>query len=113
MRYIEMNPVRAGMVNHPAEYRWTSYAANALGVDNAVVTPHAEYLALGASPSDRQAVYRGLFDGELSTEELTLLRGAVHSGTPLGNDKFREQIEAALGRKMGWIRRGRPRAKRP
>jgi putative transposase len=43
MRYIEMNPVRAGMVDDAAKYRWSSYATNALGVDNAI--GHLEILA--------------------------------------------------------------------
>ena len=63
MRYIESNPVRAGMVDHPAQYRWSSYAANALGVSNAVLTAQAEYVVLGRLPEDRQSVYRGLFEG--------------------------------------------------
>lgn len=46
-RYIEMNPVRAGMVDDPAEYSWSSYASNALGVDTALQTPHEEYVLLG------------------------------------------------------------------
>jgi putative transposase len=60
MRYIEMNPVRAGMVDHPAKYRWSSYAANAQGVNNAVIQVHGQYLALGKTPEARQAGYRGL-----------------------------------------------------
>ena len=108
MRYIEMNPVRAGMVDHPAKYRWSSYAANALGVGNAVLTPQAEYVALGRLPVDRQPVYRGLFDREADSDELALLRCALQTGTPLGNEKFKAEIEATLDLKVGFARRGRP-----
>lgn len=63
MRYIEMNPVRAGMVEHPGQYRWSSYTANAHGIDNANLQPHALHLALGKFPEARQAAYRAGFDG--------------------------------------------------
>jgi putative transposase len=109
MRYIEMNPVRARMIRVPVEYRWSSFSFNALGEDNSIVSPHAEYLALGNSTSDRQAAYRDLFRQSMSAEELDMLRCAMHSGTPLGNDRFRRQIEMALGRKIGEICRGRPK----
>ena len=108
MRYIEMNPVRAGMVDHPAQYRWSSYAANALGESNAVLTMQTEYAALGHSPGERQTVYRGLFDQVHDADDLALLRGALQTGTPLGNDKFKAEIEAALNLKVGYARRGRP-----
>lgn len=108
MRYIEMNPVRAGMVDHPAKYRWSSYAANALGAGNAVLTPQAEYVALGRLPVDRQSVYRGLFDREADSGELALLRCALQTGTPLGNEKFKAEIEATSDLKVGFARRGRP-----
>lgn len=54
MRYIELNPVRAGMVDHPAKYRWSSYGANALGNTNLVISPHQEYASLGHSSQERQ-----------------------------------------------------------
>jgi putative transposase len=111
MRYIELNPVRAGMVDHPAKYRWSSYAANALGVSNAVLRAHTEYRALGGSSDDRQSVFRGLFDGSLDSDELALVRGAVQTGTPLGNEKFKAAIEATLDLKVGFARRGRPKKK--
>jgi putative transposase len=107
-RYIEMNPVRAGMADHPARYRWSSYGANALGVSNPILSKHAEYLSLGRSPEARQSAYRGLFDTPLDEDEIGLLRAALQTGTPLGSDKFRSQIEAVSGRKVGFLGRGRP-----
>lgn len=109
MRYIEMNPVRAGMVDHPAKYRWSSYVANALGISNAILTMHSEYAALGKLSDDRLAAYRRLFDDANSVaDELSLLRNALQTGTPLGNDKFKGEIESALNLKVGYARRGRP-----
>lgn len=109
MRYIEMNPVRAGMVDHPAKYRWSSYAANALGTDNAILTAQAEYVALAQLTENRQSAYRGLFDKVMHVSELTLLREALQTGTPLGNEKFKAEIEAVLDLKVGYTRRGRPK----
>ena len=109
MRYIELNPVRAGMVDHPAKYRWSSYAANALGVSNAVLSGQAEYVALNRLPDARQSAYRGLFDSVADSDELALLRCALQTGTPLGNVRFKMEIEAALDLKVGFARRGRPR----
>ena len=111
MRYIEMNPVRAGMVDHPAKYRWSSYAANALGVSNAILSAQAEYVALGRLPDARQSAYRGLFDRVVDSDELAIFRCALQTGMPLGNVKFKMEIEAALNLKVGYARRGRPQKK--
>jgi len=61
MRYIEENPVRAGLATHPGEYPWSSYRANALGEDDALLTPHPHYYSLGRSPGERRAAYAALF----------------------------------------------------
>jgi putative transposase len=108
MRYIEMNPVRAGMVDYPAKYRWSSYASNAQGVDNAIIRMHEQYLALGCTPEDRQAAYRGLFAIKTDANELEMIRASLYSGTPLGNECFKKQIEVMTGRKVGVIKPGRP-----
>ena len=64
-RYIELNPVRAGIVEHPAEYPWSSYRANAQGGTDALLKPHRLYQALGRDAADRQAAYRELFRHDL------------------------------------------------
>ena len=61
MRYIEKNPVHAGLALNPGAYRWSSYRANALGEDDTLVTPHAHYYSLGRSPDERRAAYAALF----------------------------------------------------
>ena len=108
MRYIEMNPVRAGMVEQPAQYRWSSYATNALGVDNAIIKPHEIYLSLGKTPEMRQKVYQALFEKPSLADELDLIRASLHSGTPLGNDGFKKKIESVIGSSVGFSKRGRP-----
>lgn len=95
-RYIEMNPVRPNMVNHPAEYPWSSYAANATGKPLSWITPHGEYLALGLDDGKRQAAYRGLFDSELDPQLLREIRVSTHGGYAIGSSRFREEIETAL-----------------
>lgn len=103
-RYIELNPVRAGMVTAPEDYRWSSYRANAGGESCPLLRYHAIYMALGDSPESRQRAYRELFRAALGPGQLDAIRSAVQTGTPLGNDRFREQIEAALKRKVGQAR---------
>jgi putative transposase len=112
MRYIELNPVRAGMVETPGEYRWSSYAHNAMGGAGGLLTSHQAYRELGATVEERGFAYRELFRAALAPEQVHAIRGAVQTGTPLGNDRFREQIEHAVGCRVGQPRRGRPSAGR-
>ena len=64
-RYIEMNPVRAGMVEHPGEYRWSSYQANGQGRSSDLISHHSLYRSLGRTDADRLMAYRELFRYEL------------------------------------------------
>jgi len=70
-RYIELNPVRAAMVDDPAHYRWTSYRTNALAQPSAIITPHPRYQALGATSEERQSAYRALFRTQLEEMQST------------------------------------------
>ncbi len=108
MRYIELNPVRAGMTETPGEYRWSSYRDNAFGKGSGLVTRHRLYMELGNADEARQHAYRELFSNALDANQLHQLRAAVQTGTPLGNDRFREQIERTTGVRAGQLRRGRP-----
>ena len=107
-RYIEMNPVRADMVKHPSDYLWSSYACNAEGKADNIVQPHALYTALGDSDGVRREAYQVLFQAHVDDKELADIRASWQTGTPLGNDRFREEIEAVLGKKVGYHKRGRP-----
>lgn len=109
-RYIELNPVRAGMVQHPGQYRWSSYRHNAYGEPDALITPHASYDALGSVPTDRQTGYQALFQGELEPQTLDAVRRSAHAGRVLGNTRFREHVEAALRRRVTQAR-GSPRGR--
>ena len=95
-RYIELNPVRAVMVEHAAEYPWSSYQSNAVGKEIKLITPHPLYLQLGAVPSQRQERYRSLFDGHMPAHTLDEIRDATNKGWVLGNNQFQQQVELAL-----------------
>ena len=97
-RYIEMNPVRANMVEHPAEYPWSSYLVNAGGKLSDLVTQHESYLDLGATAAERQFTYRALFNSGLSDETLAEIRDAANKGWALGSPWFLQRIEAMLAR---------------
>jgi putative transposase len=109
-RYIEQNPMRAGMVRSPSEYLWSSYHANAGVRLDVLVTPHAEYLALSEDPAKRHLAYRELVEGVLPPGELASIREAAQNGIPLGGEAFKARIEIDLGRRIGRARPGRPRS---
>jgi len=108
-RYIELNPVRAGMVAHPADYPWSSYRANAQGEEDALVMPHEVYLGLGNTAEDRQANYRDLFRSELAPGLVDQIRRATNGNFALGSARFAEEIAEALGRRATPGKAGRPR----
>lgn len=86
-RYIELNPVRAGMVRYPGEYRWSSYASNAQGCLESVLTAHSTYLALGDSPEGRRAAYRSLLDTALPEGQVEEIRKATRGGYRIGENR--------------------------
>ncbi|MFZ5485053.1 MAG: transposase [Pseudomonadota bacterium] len=107
-RYIEMNPVRAAMVTHPAEYPWSSYRTHAQAEPNPLLTPHALYLALGHDAPGRAASYRELFRHELDPGVVDEIRKATNGNYALGNATFAAQVSAALGRRVTPGKSGRP-----
>ena len=108
-RYIELNPVRAGMVEDPAHYRFSSYRANGLGQADSRLTPHPLYLALGKSDKARQAAYRALFRPQLDKAAIDDIRLALNQNQPLGNNRFYAKIERMTGVRREARPRGRPR----
>ena len=108
-RYIELNPVSANMVKHPAEYRWSSYRCNAQGQSCKLISPHSTYCRMGANNETRQQAYAELFKYALEHKEEKLIRNAARLSMPTGDNRFKRQIEQALNRKVGYAHRGRPR----
>ena len=107
-RYIELNPVVAGMVEKPEEYRWSSYLVNGVGMRSQLIQPHDIYLGLGDEIESRCRRYRELFETEIADESVHKIRKALKFNYPLGNDKFRQEIENYLGRTIGKMEGGRP-----
>ncbi len=107
-RYIELNPVRAGMVEHPADYPWSSYAANGMGVANEVITPHRLFKNLGHNDTERQSAYRELFRYQLDPGVIDEIRSATNGNYVLGNNRFSREVEEMLGRRVTPGRVGRP-----
>jgi putative transposase len=112
-RYIEMNPVRAAMVEAPGDYRWSSHAHNALGKPDAIVTPHPIYLALGCDDAERRLAYRELVRQSISDDDLQMIRSYVQQQRVLGTTRFQAAIQAMSGRCASARPRGRPRKSTP
>lgn len=108
MRYVELNPVRAGMVGAPGDYRWSSYRANALGGLSGLLTPHVEYLALGVAPEVREESYRHLFVTEVDDPAWNLIRQATQQGVLVADSRFADMIEQRLGAAVKPRPQGRP-----
>lgn len=112
MRYIELNPLRAGMVERPEDYPWSSYRGNALGMGGAEfdwLSPHEEYLRLGAMPEARQAAYRALFATEINGDALAAIRERTHKAWALGGADFVARVEQLSQRRAASKGVGRPR----
>ena len=111
-RYIELNPVRAGMVQRPGEYRWSSYGANALGKPDDLVTPHQQYLQIAGSDEARREGYRTLFKADFEPEVLEEIRRSTNGNFALGGARFKREIEEALGRRVSRGIPGRPKCEK-
>ena len=108
-RYIELNPVRAGLVANPGQYRWSSYGANALGLYDPLVAPHALFRALGYDDESRMAAYRALFHDGLDGRTMSAIRDATNKAWALG--RVPEVAARCLNRRARPLVRGRKRVK--
>lgn len=109
MRYIELNPVRANMVRHPKDYRWSSHRYNALGKEDELITPHRLYRQLGRDEPARQSAYRQLFRSRLPQVELNNIRECTNKAWVLGSERFKNRVEKLTERRAKPKPRGRPR----
>lgn len=80
MRYVELNPVRAGMVSQSYEYRWSSARAHVAGYEDAVLTPHDLYLRLGKTATERRRAWRAICGEAVPDSELAAMRAAIQCG---------------------------------
>ncbi|MFC5578311.1 hypothetical protein ACFPOA_09850 [Lysobacter niabensis] len=108
-RYIELNPLRAGMVADPGDYPWSSHRRNAYGEHDPLVSPHPAYLALSTDPTQRLQAYRALVRETIDPTEVEAIRLHLQRQHAYGTGRFRAAIEAQLGRVAGPQKIGRPR----
>ncbi len=111
-RYIELNPVRASMVDHPSGYLWSSYAVNSGMRSDPLITPHPELLALSVWPESRHSAYRALFEQRLEPGLQKAIRDATNGGYPLASEAFKNAMLAPSGCRTEPGQPGRP-AKSP
>ena len=109
MRYIELNPVRANMVNHPGDYKWSSYPANGQGGIDSIIEYHPLYTELGSSAEVRQAAYRELFRYHMDNDTVHEIRESLNHELVLGRTYFKDRIEEITKRQTRLGQPGRPR----
>jgi putative transposase len=107
-RYVELNPVRAGMVAAPGDYAWSSYALNT-STQPSWLVPQEVYLSLAPEAESRSRAYGALFAEVLGEDDLTLIRTAAHYSQPIGDEQFRKRVAERYGIPFGYLSRGRPR----
>ena len=108
MRYIELNPVRAAMVDLPEAHRWSSVHMH-LGLrPDALMTPHALYLSLGDTSAARAHTYQAWLMSGTDDEELTRIRAHMRQEKALGHPRFQAMLEKTLNRPVELKPRGRP-----
>ncbi len=105
-RYIECNPVRAEMVDHPGEYPWSSFRCNALGEPCSFITAHTLYSELGSNTEQRSDNYRALFNAHIPIKTLREIREMTNKSWVLGDDHFRARIQAQLKRPVAPLPKG-------
>ncbi|EGG94688.1 Transposase [gamma proteobacterium IMCC1989] len=109
-RYIELNPVRANMVNHPSEYPWSSYRHNAVDTVDELIVEHEVYLSLSSNDIGRKKAYRELFLGHIEGLDLACIREMTNKGWVLGSEYFKEKISRQVNRQLAPLPRGGDRS---
>jgi len=112
-RYIEWNPVRAGIVKHPRDYRWSSYPHRALGRADSLLDQDPWYAGLGGSATERQKAYEAWIAAEIMEGEWDNVRAATQRGRVIAREEFQKQVEAKVGRRLVGETRGRRKRKHP
>jgi putative transposase len=105
-QYIEMNPVRAGMVTHPGDYTWSSYHTNGGNKHIDFITPHPLFLSLGKYRYQRKRNYNELLSNALPEDTVNLILTATNKSRVLGNKKFVAEISQQLERYAGHLEHG-------
>lgn len=107
-RYIELNPVRAGIVRRSRDYPWSSFPQRMGDSDEDWIDRDPCYLALGSSEKDRRRRYRRFLDEAIPAGEWDFMRKNVQRGQLTGSGRFVDDVEAITGRRLEHRGRGRP-----
>lgn len=113
MAYIDLNPVRAGMVSQSADYAWSSHAHYIGSRQDAWLTPHALYWALGNTPFAREKAYVDLVQAGIDSGQQQALTSSALSGWALGEEQFVKQLQKLTPRRLSQTPAGRPISKTP
>ena len=100
-RYIELNPVKAGMVRYAGDYQWSSYRCHGYGMKARWHTPHACYLDYHPDPDRRLVSYRSFMASPAPEGTDDRIRYAAIAGKPLGTEAFQERMKAQFGTELG------------
>jgi REP-associated tyrosine transposase len=111
-RYIELNPMRSGIVKEVHQYKWSSYPYNALAVPDINIVPHNEYLKLGAKKYRRCLAYKRLVRLNIENDLLRKIRDATQSNRVLGTGNFTYWLEKELSITLRKKKAGRPKMAR-
>jgi len=109
LRYIEMNPVRAGIVSSPELYRWSSYRVRAFGEKSKIVDLDPWYLSLGAVEKTRQLSYRHLFQEAAAERREGLIKEMTAKNGIVGSAEFKKTIDRLTGQEIIFRKPGRPK----
>ena len=108
-RHIELNPVRAGIVAAPGDFRWSSYRHHVGLAHDPLITEHPLYWALGNTPFAREAAYQHLVDQTVSAQDASALTEATLKGWAIGSESFKKALEKDVQQRVTPVKAGRPR----
>lgn len=113
MAYIDLNPVRAGMVAQAADYPWSSHGHYIGRQNEAWLTPHPMYWEMGNTPFAREAAYAAMVQSGIDQKQQHALTSSTLSGWALGEDGFVAGLQKQTARRVNPAKAGRPFGKKP
>jgi putative transposase len=108
MVYIDLNPVRAGMVDSADRYPWSSHAHYVSGRTDRLITPHPIWWELGNTPFAREAAYRELVQAGLASTQERALTESTLRGWALGEADYVADLQRRTERRVSKAKAGRP-----
>jgi putative transposase len=113
MAYIDLNPVRAGMVAQAADYAWSSHGHYIGSRQEMWLSPHPPYWGMGNSAFAREAAYAGLVQSGVNQTQQQALTSSALSGWALGEEDFVQGLQKQTPRRVRHVKAGRPFGKKP